>query len=157
MGDSITDASWASTPAAGMFLVQWPQILKAWGFTKTAGRIHAYLLTEGEARNQDEIMGALDISRGGTSTQTAILLEAGLVERIRILGERSDRYRPIVDAAAIFHALRAQHIAQTLRPLQEMNDSLTAIANRRDLQWLEPVHDLGNELINGIFFDTTTH
>ena len=70
--------------AAGRFGDEWPQILKAWGFPRTAGRIHAFLLTEGLALNQDELMGALDISRGGASTQLHSLVKCGLVERIRI-------------------------------------------------------------------------
>ena len=146
MGAASTSSWVPDSAAAGRFGDEWPQILKAWGFPRTAGRIHAFLLTEGLALNQDELMGALDISRGGASTQLHSLVECGLVERIRILGERQERYRAIRDPEMLFHALRQRHIQMTLRPLWELSDSLVPIASRKDLDWLENIHDLGHHL-----------
>lgn len=134
------------SPALLLFMDTWPTILKSWGLSKTAARIHAFLLSKGEAQSQDDIIDGLDISRGGTSTQLGILEEAGLVERLRILGHRNDRFRAIDDPNALFHALQVRHFQQTLRPLQEMSQSLGAIASQQDLQWLEPVQGLGKHL-----------
>ena len=67
-------------------------------------------------------------------------------ERIRILGERQERYRAIRDPEMLFHALRQRHIQMTLRPLRELSDSLVPIASRKDLDWLENIHDLGHHL-----------
>ncbi len=125
---------------------QWPGILKSWGLSKSAGRIHAYLLAEGTTRSQDEIMGALDISRGGTSTQLSVLEKAGLVNRLRILGHRNDQFRAVSDPITLFSALQLRHFQQTLRPLQDMGLSLGAIASQQDLAWLDPIQGLGQQL-----------
>ena len=142
----MTATTPSESPAALLFMETWPAILKSWGLSKTAGRIHAFLLSKRQAQSQDDIIDGLNISRGGTSTQLGILEEAGLVERLRILGHRNDRFRAIDDPNLIFRALQVRHFQQTLRPLHEMSQSLGAIASQQDLRWLEPVQGLGQHL-----------
>ena len=96
--------------------------------------------------SQDDIMGALDISRGGASTQLSILEQAGLVDRLRILGQRHDQFRAINDPVALFGALQLRHFQQTLRPLMDMSHTLSALASRQDLTWLTPIQGLGQQL-----------
>ena len=142
--DSPLPAS--ESPASLLFQETWPTILKSWGLSKTAGRIHAFLLAEGTAMSQDDIMGALDISRGGASTQLSILEQAGLVDRLRILGQRHDQFRAISDPVALFGALQLRHFRQTLRPLMNMSRTLSALASQQDLTWLTPIQGLGQQL-----------
>mgnify|MGYP002636354671 FL=1 len=132
------------TPAARYLLKHWPHVLQGWSFTKTAGRIHALLLAHPNAMSSDEIMADLDISRGGVSTQLKILKDAGLVDRLKIMGESHDKFTAIRDPGSI-HAALALHLRnQTVGPLQDMKNTLTAISGKTDLHWLATVNGLGN-------------
>lgn len=129
--------------AANFFLEEWPAILKPWGFTRTAGLIHGTLLIHPTPLTADEILASTGASRGGVSTQLNTLHQAGLIERMRLLGERQERFTPIRDGRLIRAALLAHFEQQTLRPMKLLEHTLTAIAGREDLSWLGALHDLG--------------
>ena len=134
------------SPAAEYLLEQWPVILKAWGFTKTAGRIHALLLARPEALTADEIMGDLNISRGSTSIQLAQLHSTGLITRLKILGDRHEKFTAIRDAEAVESALTQHLHKQTIQPLSDMSNTLSAISGKSDLHWLDTIQGLGTLL-----------
>ncbi len=64
--------------------------------------------------SSDEIMADLDISRGGVSTQLKILKDAGLVDRLKIMGESHDKFTAIRDPGSI-HASTCPALAQPNR------------------------------------------
>ena len=128
--------------AANFFLEEWPAILKPWGFTRTAGLIHGTLLIHSTPLTADEILASTGASRGGVSTQLNILHQAGLIERMRILGERQERFTPIRDGR-LQGALLAHFEQQTLWPMKLLEHTLTAIAGKEDNPWLGALHDLG--------------
>lgn len=131
------------SPAAEYLLEQWPVILRGWGFTKTAGRIHALLLARPEALTADEIIGDLKISRGSASTQLAQLHNTGLVNRLKILGDRNEKFTAIRDAEALENALTRHLRQQTTQPLSAMSNTLSAISGKSDLHWLDTIQGLG--------------
>lgn len=131
------------SPAAEYLLEQWPSILKGWGFTKTAGRIHALLLARPKALTADEIMGDLNISRGSTSVQLAQLHNTGLVTRLKILGDRHEKFTAIRDAESVESALTRHLRTQTTQPLNNMTNTLSAISGKSDLHWLDTIQGLG--------------
>lgn len=129
--------------AAAHFLIQeWPDILKPWGFTKSAARIHSVLLVHPDALTADELHAATDISRGGISEQLRILCEAGLVDRLRILGHRQDQFSAIRDGQQIQRALLGHWAKKILLPMDRMKESLAAITDKHDLPWYEVIRDL---------------
>lgn len=109
--------------------------MQSWGFTKTAGRIHALLLTEGSPLSMDEIIGALDISRGGVSTQLKVLQAADMVERLSIMGQRHDRFAAVHGADALQDALIRHWDRTAVAPLLAMQDTLEALTGRKDSSW----------------------
>ena len=137
MADDLEELS-----AAARFLMQeWPDILKPWGFTKSAARIHALLLVHPGALTADELYAATNISRGGISEQLRILCHAGLAERLRILGHRQDQFTAIRDGQHI-SALCSPIGQKILLPMDRMQESLAAITDKHDLPWYEVIHDL---------------
>ena len=139
--------------AANFFLEEWPAILKPWGFTRTAGLIHGLLLIHRTPLTADEILASTGASRGGVSTQLNALCQAGLIERMRLLGERQERFVPLRDGRMIRAALSAHFKQQTLRPMKLLEHTLTAIAGKEDLSWLGALHDVSHseELLNHDF------
>lgn len=129
--------------AANYLLKHWPPVLKAWGFTKTAGKIHALLLAHPTALTSDEIMGTLEISRGGVSTQLGILHSSGLVERLKIMGERHEKFTAIRNPDEVHVALQSHLEQKTLLPLLEMRAAVSAISGKGDLHWFNTVFALG--------------
>ena len=130
--------------AANFFLEEWPEILKPWGFTRTAGLIHGTLLIHPAPLTADEILASTGASRGGVSTQLNMLHQAGLIERMRLLGERQERFTPIRDGRLIRAALLAHFEQQTLKPMKLLEHTLTAIAGKDDLSWLGALHDMSH-------------
>ena len=129
--------------AAARFLMQeWPDILKPWGFTKSAARIHGLLLVHPGALTADELYAATTMSRGGISEQLRILCDAGLAERLRILGQRQDQFTAMRDGQQIQRALLAHWAKKILLPMDRMQESLAAIADKHDLPWYEAIQDL---------------
>lgn len=63
-----------------------------YGVSRGPGRIFGLLLVAGRPLSAEQISGALRISRSGVSTDVRALLTLGIVERIRIPGDRSGYY-----------------------------------------------------------------
>ena len=131
------------TDAARFFLDEWPCILKNWGFTKTAGRIHGLLLISPDPLTADELFASTGASRGGISTQINVLESAGLIERLKILSQRQHRFVALRDEEAIQSALASHLAKKAVRPILHLNQSLSAIAETKDLPWYLPIHNLG--------------
>lgn len=132
--------------AANFFLEEWPAILRPWGFTRTAGKIHGLLLVSPNPLTTDELIASINVSRGGLSDQLNMLVTAGLVERLRILGQRQSRYVAVQDGLLIQQALFSHWNKTAIQPMQIMEASLAAIADKGDLKWLEAIHRLRSTL-----------
>jgi DNA-binding transcriptional regulator GbsR (MarR family) len=64
------------------------------GLPRMAGRIFAWLLVcSPPEQTMEDLAAALHGSKASMSTMTRLLVQAGLVERARRPGERSDRFR----------------------------------------------------------------
>ena len=72
------------------FISQWGALGSAWGVNRAMAQIHALLLISPHPLSTDEVMEALDMSRGGANTNLRELVSWGLVEKVHIKGERKD-------------------------------------------------------------------
>lgn len=63
------------------------------GLSRSAGRIFGLLMVSGEALSFSEVSTRLQISRGGLSSNTRLLEEMGLIERISKAGSRQDYFQ----------------------------------------------------------------
>ena len=129
--------------AARFFLEEWPGILKNWGFTKTAGRLHGLLLVSPAPMSSDELFATTGASRGSISTQITALESAGLIERLKILGQRQQLYVAHRDGEAIQTALASHLARRAIQPIIQLDQSLSAITETNDLPWYQPIHSLG--------------
>lgn len=74
------------------FVHAWGSLAHTWGISRAMGEIHAYLYVSEEPRCTDEIMAALDISRGCANTNLRELEQWRLVRRQHKAGDRKDYY-----------------------------------------------------------------
>jgi predicted transcriptional regulator len=63
-----------------------------YGFSRGPGRLFGLLLVAGRPLSAGQISDALRISRSGVSTDVRALLALGIVERIRVPGDRTGYY-----------------------------------------------------------------
>lgn len=74
-------------------------LFEGYGFPRMSGRILAQLMVaEGHGLTAAELGAALQVSPAAVSTSTTYLLRVGLVEKVRVPGERRDRYHLPDDA-----------------------------------------------------------
>lgn len=84
------------------------------GMAPMTGRILGWLLVaDPPEQGAEAIAEALDASRGSVSMSTRLLMEVGVVERVRVRGERRARYRV---RPGVWPAI----LQQNLRRLTEM-------------------------------------
>ena len=72
------------------FLARWGELGPAWGVNRTMSQVHALLMVSREPLNTDEIMAALDISRGNAHGNIKELRQWGVLRRVRLRGERKE-------------------------------------------------------------------
>ncbi len=85
----------ARTPSAHeTFAAEAAQFWERSGMSRAAGAILGHLMVcEPAAQNQAELASALRLSSGAVSTQLQTLIGAGLVERVRRVGVRTQFYQ----------------------------------------------------------------
>jgi DNA-binding transcriptional regulator GbsR (MarR family) len=80
--------------------------LESDGLPRIAGRIFGLLLVSEDARSLDDLAAELRVSKGSVSTNTRLLEQRGLLERICRPADRRDYYRALPDLFNHTMALR---------------------------------------------------
>ena len=133
----------ASLSSARQHLIaSWPDVLKPWSVPKAAARIHALLLSADATLTAEEITNVLGLSNGSGSTMLRLLSEIGMVERLRITGSRKHQYQAVKDPAAVFIALAEIRRRHAFKAMDMLGPTLTSIADKEDLPWLQTVGQL---------------
>lgn len=78
--------------ARSQFIQLWGGLASAWGVTRTMAQVHALLLIAPESLSTDEVMEALQISRGSAHSVLHELIAWRLVEQRHRPGDRKDYY-----------------------------------------------------------------
>ena len=76
--------------AKDKFIQAWGSLGSNWGINRTMAQVHALLLITPESLSADEIMGALNISRGNANMNIRALIDWGLVQKELKSGERKE-------------------------------------------------------------------
>ena len=83
-----------SADARAAYAATVAQYWESVGFARAAGAILGHLMVcEPAAQTQAELASALGLSAGTVSTQVRTLMAATLVEKVRLPGERAQRYQ----------------------------------------------------------------
>lgn len=83
------------------FVELWGSLGTFWGVPPTTARIFGWLLSRSKPADAQEIMEALDLSRGAVSMACRELREWGLVHTERVPGSRKVLYHPETDLEAV--------------------------------------------------------
>jgi len=89
------------------------QLFESGGMARMSGRIWAYLLIADAPRLSAQDLGAaLGTSAGSVSGATRSLVQLGLIDRIRVPGERRDYFAPRRGAIAELVRVRLQRLTE---------------------------------------------
>ena len=130
------------------YVEEFALFLENQGLPRPSGRILGWLLVcDPPEQSMPDLVAALGVSKSSVSTATRTLIQAQLVERLSLPGERRDYYRLADDAFSRAMAARMAQI-QALRHLAETGLARLADAPTARRERLTDMRDMY------IFFET---
>lgn len=108
------------------FIAQWGVMGTQWGINRTMAQIHALLMTAVEPLSTDEVMAALDISRGNAHTNLKELVNWGLLRIITKKGERREFFEAEKDVWEMFRRITRE------RKRRELDPALTVLTRCKE-------------------------
>ncbi|MCB0637980.1 MAG: transcriptional regulator [Lewinella sp.] len=109
------------------FIQSWGALGSSWGINRTMAQIHALLLIAPEALCADEIMEALQISRGNANMNIRALIDWGLVYKELKTGERKEYFVAEKDMWEVVKCIINQRKKKELEPMLRVLDELSSI------------------------------
>jgi len=108
------------------FIQNWGVLGSQWGINRTMAQIHALLLVSPDPMSADDIMAALQISRGNTNMNVRDLIDWGIVEKVLKPGERKEFFTAEKDiwtvAMRIVKERKRREIDPILNALNQLKD-----------------------------------
>jgi DNA-binding transcriptional regulator GbsR (MarR family) len=98
------------------FIAQWGVMGSQWGINRTMAQIHALLITSLEPMSTDEVMSALNISRGNAHTNLKELVNWGLLRILTKKGERREFFEAEKDVWEMFRRIVRERKRRELDP-----------------------------------------
>ena len=108
------------------FIQNWGVLGSQWGINRTMAQIHALLLVSPDPMSADDIMAALQISRGNTNMNVRDLIDWGIVEKVLKPGERKEFFTAEKDiwtvAMRIIKERKRREIDPILNALNQLKE-----------------------------------
>lgn len=98
------------------FIAQWGALGTQWGINRTMAQIHALLMTAVDPLSTDEVMAALQISRGNAHTNLKELVAWGLLRIVVRKGERREFFEAEKDVWKIFRIVARERKRREIEP-----------------------------------------
>lgn len=106
------------------FITSWGAFGTNWGINRTMAQIHALLLISPDPLTQDDMMEALNISRGNANMNIRDLIGWGLAERVIIPGERKEYFTAEKDIWKVAKQIVKERKKRELEPMLQLMDKL---------------------------------
>lgn len=99
------------------YIQTWGTLATNWGINRTMAQVHALLLAEGKALSTDEVMEALQISRGNANMNLRNLMEWGIVKKELVKGDRKEYFLAERDMWFLFKQLVKERKKREIEPV----------------------------------------
>ena len=109
--------------ARAEFLAQWGALGPAWGVSRTMSQIHALLMVAPDPQNTDDVMSALQISRGNAHANITELCDWGLLRKVALPGDRKDYYEAEKDVWRVVQCITHARKRKELEPVLQTLDA----------------------------------
>ncbi|MFT3945957.1 MAG: transcriptional regulator [Agriterribacter sp.] len=110
--------------AKQQFINSWGAFGTNWGINRTMAQIHALLLISPDPLTQDDMMEALNISRGNVNMNVRDLIGWGLAERVILPGERKEYFTAEKDIWKVVKQIVKERKKRELEPMLQLMDKL---------------------------------
>lgn len=108
------------------YIHTWGSLATSWGINKTMAQVHALLLVSTKPLSAEEIMDALQISRGNVNMNVRALIDWGIVRKEFVVGERKEFFVADKDIWELFKQItkerKKREIEPVLRVLEELQE-----------------------------------
>ena len=105
--------------AKNQFVQLWGNFGTQWGINRSMAQIHALLMVSEGPMSTDEIMEALQISRGNANMNIRDLLAWNLIYKETITGDRKEFFRAEKDMWEVAKRIVRERKRRELEPLQQ--------------------------------------
>jgi len=114
-----------------LFIRRWGEMGGYWGINRTMAELHALLYISAEPLCTDDIMAALQISRGNTSMNLRQLVDWGLIVRVHKKGDRKEYFAAETDVWEMFQTIVRERRRREVEPIIEtIQRCRTMVADR---------------------------
>jgi DNA-binding transcriptional regulator GbsR (MarR family) len=113
--------------AKNQFIQSWGVLGTQWGINQTMARIHALLLVSTDSMHTEEIMEALQISRGNANMNLRELMNWDLVVKVLKPGERREFFVAEKDIWKVSMRILRERRRRELDPMLKVLESLQDI------------------------------
>ena len=113
------------TEAKEKFIQSWGVLGSNWGINKTMAQIHALFLVADDLLSTEDVMEALQISRGNANMNIRTLIEWGLLYKESKVGERRAFFRGEKDVWKVSQRVIRTRQRQELEPMLDVLQTLS--------------------------------
>lgn len=110
--------------AKQQFINSWGAFGTNWGINRTMAQLHALLLISPDPLTQDDMMEAINISRGNVNMNVRELIGWGLAERVILPGERKEYFTAEKDIWKVVKQIVKERKKRELEPMLQLMDKL---------------------------------
>ena len=119
----------APLPAAvAEFVLQWGDLGKQWGVSRSVAQIHALLYLADAPMTAETIAEQLVMARSNVSTSLRELLDWKLIRRVPVMGDRREHFAAEQDIWAMVSCIAAGRKAREIDPAEAALKQSTAMA-----------------------------
>lgn len=131
------------------FIASWGSLGSNWGVSRTMAQVHALLMISEEPLSAEDVMAALNISRGNTNMSIRSLIDWGLVEKLHKLGERKEFFQAEKDmwkvATRIARERRKRELAPIMSVLEQVKEVEVTDGNKQEAgKFLKQMNEIEN-------------
>ena len=109
------------------FIQAWGSLGSNWGINRTMAQVHALLLISPVSLSADEIMGALNISRGNANMNIRALIDWGLVQKEHKSGERREYFYAEKDIWEVTKQVILERRKRELKPVLKVLEEVKSV------------------------------
>jgi DNA-binding transcriptional regulator GbsR (MarR family) len=127
--------------AKNTFIQSWGTFGSQWGINRTMSQIQALLMITDDALSTEDIMEALNISRGNVNMNIRLLIEWGIIYKEYKSGERREFYRAEKDiwtvAKRIMVVKKQRELTPLIQLLNEINNTPIEDGDKKQVEFFK--------------------
>ena len=136
------------------YIQTWGSLATSWGINKTMAQVHALLLISTKPMSAEDIMEALQISRGNVNMNVRALIDWGIVSKEFVVGERKEFFVADKDIWELFKQITKERKKREIEPVIKVLDELQKVddSTEEGAQFKKVLGDLSSVTtkVNGI-------